>query len=179
MHEIETKILEVDAGEIRKKLEKLGAEKVQDVMLRVDWFSLPQFLETGHHWYLRLRSYSSGKNEITWKGKPEFTDAVRKVEEINVLVDDYEKTKRLFESLGLTCYAHQDKKRASWKLAGVQFDMDTYPGVPTYLEIEAGSEKEIVDMIKKLDLRKLEVWTRGERFLIEEKYKRDWYDMRF
>jgi len=179
MHEIETKILEIDPEEIKKKLEELGAEKVQDVMLRVDWFSLPQFLEQGHRWYLRLRSYSSGKNEITWKGKPEFTDAIRKVEEINVLVDDFDKTKNLFESLGLVCYAHQDKKRVSWKIGDVQFDMDTYPGVPTYLEIEAGSEKEIKDMIKKMDLQKFELYSQGERSLIQEKYKLDWQNMRF
>lgn len=179
MHEIETKILEVDAKEVARKLNNLGAKKIQDVMLKVDWFSLPDLLKDNHPWYLRVRSYSSGKTEITWKGKPEITGSVRKVKEVNVLVDNHEKTKMLFESLGLVCYAHQDKKRVSWKLNNVQFDMDTYPEMPTYLEIEAGSEKEITDMIKKLDLGKFETWNEGERILIEQKYKLNWYDMRF
>lgn len=179
MHEIETKILEINEKEVAKKLESLGAEKIQDVILKVDWFSLPDLLKENHPWYLRVRSYSSGKTEITWKGKPEITGAVRKVREINVLVDDHKKTKMLFESLGLVCYAHQEKKRTSWKLNGAQFDMDTYPKMPTYLEIEAGSEKKIISMIKKLNLEKFQTWNYGEKKLIIEKYKLNWYDIRF
>jgi adenylate cyclase class 2 len=179
MYEIETKILEIDPDFIAKKMKELGAEKIQDVMLKVDWFSLPDLVKENHPWYLRVRSYSSGKTEITWKGKPEITGAVRKVEEINVLVDDHEKTEMLLLSLGLVCYAHQEKKRVSWKLDQAQFDMDTYPGLPTYLEIEAENEKEIVEMIKKLDLEKFQTWNDGEKKLILEKYKLNWSDMRF
>lgn len=179
MYEIETKILEINVKDISEKITNLGAEQIQDVMLAVDWFSLPDLLKENHPWYLRLRSYSSGKTEIIWKGKPEIIGTVRKVREINVLVDDYKKTKMLFEALGLVCYAHQEKKRVSWKLDNVQFDMDTYPKMPTYLEIEAGSEKEIVKMIKKLNLEKFQTWNDGEKVLITEKYKLDWYNMRF
>ena len=180
MHEIETKVLEVDIKEVEKKLIGLGAKEIQNTTLKVDWFSLPDLLKENHPWYLRVRSYSSsGKVEITWKGKPEITGTVRKVEEINVLVEDHEKIKMLFEALGLVCYAHQDKKRQSWRINNVQFDMDTYPKMPAYLEIEAGSEKEIVRMIKKLNLEKFPTWNEGERFLIERKYGLDWYNMRF
>lgn len=179
MHEIETKILEIDVKDVSEKITNLGAEKIQDVMLTVDWFSLANLLKENHPWYLRVRSYSSGKTEITWKRKSEITGTVRKVEEINVLVDDFEKTKMLFKSLGLVCYAHQEKKRLSWRINNVQFDMDTYPKMPTYLEIEAGSEKEIMDMIKKLNLVKFQTWNEGERSLIEQKYKLDWNKMYF
>ncbi len=48
-----------------------------------------------------------------------------------------------------------------------------------YLEIEAGSEKEITDMIKKLNLDKNQTWNDGERTLIKEKYKLNWFNMRF
>ena len=179
MHEIETKILEIDPKGIEEKLNKMGAEKIQDVMLKVDWFSPLALVKENRPSYLRLRSYSSGKVEVTWKGKKEMLGTVRKTEEVNVLVDSYEKTRMLFEALGYMCYAHQEKKRVSWRLGNVQFDMDTYPHVPTYLEIEASSEKEITDMIKKLDLEKFETCNDGERILIIEKYKADWHDMHF
>lgn len=179
MHEIETKVLEINPKEIEEKLINLGAKEIQNTVLKVDWFSLPDLVKENHPWYLRVRSYGSGKVEITWKGKPEITGTVRKVQEINVLVDDHQKTKMLFESLGLVCYAHQEKKRQSWKIDNVQFDMDTYPKMPAYLEIEAGSEKEIVNMIKKLDLEKFATWNDGEKTLIERKYKLNWHDMRF
>ena len=51
--------------------------------------------------------------------------------------------------------------------------------MPSYLEIEAGSEKEITDMIKKLNLEKNMTWNDGERTLIKGKYKLNWFDMRF
>ena len=108
MHEIETKILEINSKDIADKLDSLGAEKIQDVVLKVDWFSSPNFLKENLLYYLRLRSYSSGKVEITWKGKSEMLGSVRKIKEINVLVDDYKNTKMLFEALGFICYAHQE-----------------------------------------------------------------------
>lgn len=179
MQEIETKVLEINKEEIIKKLEDLGAEKIQDVLLKVDWFSPAELEKENHPSYLRLRSYSSGKVEVTWKGKMQISDGARQVDEVNVLVDGYENTKLLFEALGYVCYAHQEKKRMSWKLGSVQFDMDTYPNVPTFLEIEANSGEEIKKMIQKLNLEKFETWNEGERTLIENKYKLKWLDMRF
>ena len=87
--------------------------------------------------------------------------------------------KMLFEAIGLVCYAHQEKKRISWRLENVQFDLDTYPKMPAYLEIEASSEKEIAEMIKKLNLSDKFTWNEGEKTLIEGKYKIYWCDMRF
>lgn len=175
MHEIETKILEIKVEEVKKKLEALGAKQTQNVLLKVDWFGQIE----NKNWFLRIRSYSSGKVEVTLKSDPKVVGTVRKVNEINLIVDDHEKMKLLFESIGLPCYAHQEKKRVSWKLDGVAFDLDTYPGMPAYLEIEGESEEAIQTMIKKLDLSSYETYNHGERTLIEGKYKLNWCDMRF
>ena len=179
MHEIETKILEVDVADIKKKLADLGAEEIQNVRLTVDWFSLPDTNSDEHSWFLRVRSYSSGKTEVTWKGKSEILGASRSHKEINLIVDDHEKAKILFENIGLACYAHQEKDRISWKLENWQFDLDTYPNMPPYLEIEGNSEEHIQEMIKKLSLESHESLPEGERTLIERKYKLNWCDMRF
>ena len=179
MHEIETKILEVEASGIAMKLSILGAEKIQDVMLTVDWFSLAGVSKDDNPWFLRIRSYSTGKIEVTWKAKSEMLGVSRRHKEINVIVDNHEQMKNLFEEIGLVLYAHQEKNRISWQLDGVQFDLDTYPGMQSYLEIEAGSEDEIQEMIKKLDLSSHETWNDGERTLIENKYKLNWSNMRF
>jgi adenylate cyclase class 2 len=179
MHEIETKVLEVDTKSLIKNLEALGAEKIQEVMLTVDWFSAPGFDKDHQPWFLRVRSYSTGKIEVTWKGKHEIEGLARKVREVNVFVDNHENTKTLFKAIGLVCYAHQEKKRISWKLGNVQFDLDTYPKMPAYLEIEAPGEKEISEMIKKLNLSEHQTWNDGEKTLIEGKYKINWCDMRF
>src|SRR6185369_17952432 len=111
MHEIETKVLEVDVEALKEKLDKFGAEKIQEVMLTVDWFSAAGFHKDNQPWFLRIRSYSTGKIEVTWKGDLEVLGVSRKVKEINVKVDDHEKMKLLFEAIGLELYAHQEKKR--------------------------------------------------------------------
>lgn len=179
MHEIETKVLEVDVEDVSRKIENLGAKKIEEILLKVDWFSLPGIAKDKQPWYLRIRSYSTGRVEITWKDEPKLIGNLRKGSEINVIIDDHEKMKTLFESIGLVCYAHQEKKRVSWELGNVQFDLDTYPGMPSFLEIEVEDESDIGEMIKKLDLEKKETWNDGERTLIEGKYELDWCNMRF
>jgi len=179
MHEIETKVLEVDVEAIKKKLEAFGAKKTQDVTLTVDWFSMPESKKDNQPWYLRVRSYSSGKVEVTWKGPYKIIGKTHQNKEINILIDDHKKMKELFESIGLIVYAHQEKKRVSWTLENVTFDLDTYPGMQSYLEIEANSEEEIEKMIKNMNLESHDTWSDGERTLIEDKYKLNWSDMRF
>ena len=179
MQEIETKVLEVDALEIIKKIESLGAEKTGDSLLKVDWFSLPGIDKDNQPWYLRIRSYNDEKVEITWKDEPKLINNLRKGNEINVLVDNHAKMKLFFESIGLVCYAHQEKKRQSFKLGAIQFDLDTYPGMPSFLEIEVQDEKDINTMIEKLNLETHETWNDGERKLIENKYNLNWSSMHF
>jgi adenylate cyclase class 2 len=179
MHEIETKILEVNVKEISEKIESLGAKKTQEVMLTVDWFSLPGVAKDKQPWYLRVRSYSTGKVEVTWKGPYKIVGNSHQNQEINLLIDSHEKIKMLFEAIGLTCYAHQEKKRISWVLDTIQFDLDMYPNMPPFLEIEVQDEKDIDKMIKNLNLEKHQTWNDGERTLIEEKYKLNWSGMYF
>ena len=179
MHEIEIKILEINVQDVVSKIENLGAHKTQEVLLKVDWLSFPEHDKNHQPWFLRVRSYNTGKVEITWKGDLENIKNVRKIKEINITVDDHEKTKTLFESIGLVVYAHQEKKRMSWKLGDIVFDLDTYPVMKSYLEIEGPSEEEINNMIKKLGLESHETWSDGERTLIENKHGLNWSDMRF
>ena len=85
----------------------------------------------------------------------------------------------MFDELDLEKYGHQEKERVSWKLQNVQFDLDIYPNMLPFLEIEAGSEEEINEIIQKLDLKNNQTWNDGERTLIKEKYNLDWFNMRF
>lgn len=179
MHEIETKVLEVNPEEIALKIEKLGAKKIEDTLLKVDWFSAPENPIDKQPWYLRVRSYSDGKVETTWKAEPKLIGNFRKGQEINVMTDSHENTKELFEAIGLVCYAHQEKKRTSWELGSTRFDLDIYPGMPAFLEIEVEEEKDIDEMIKNLGLEQNETWNDGERKLIEGKYQLNWSEMRF
>ena len=65
-------------------------------------------------WYLRIRSYSNGTVEVTWKGESEATGNSRRHKEINFIVSKAEGMKSLFDYMGLISYAHQEKDRVSW-----------------------------------------------------------------
>jgi len=180
MHEIETKILDIDVQNIKKKLNSLGAKEIQNTRLIVDWYGPKGLTHDGDDpWFLRVRTYSNGKHEVTWKGKSDILGASRKHKEINFTISDPIQIGYFFEELDLEKYGHQEKNRISWTLNDYQFDLDQYPGMPAYLEIEGKSEKHIQEAIELLGLGGHKNSSEGERVLINEKYKLNWFDMHF
>ncbi|MFZ2887050.1 MAG: CYTH domain-containing protein, partial [Minisyncoccia bacterium] len=147
--------------------------------LVVDWFRPVGTKEGEDQWYLRIRSNSEGKHEVTWKAKSEIVGSVRKHKEINFNSEAPEKLADLFESIGLEKYAHQEKDRTSFTLKDWSFEIDDYPGMPPFLEIEGTSEEKVHEAITMLGLENNRTWAEGERKLIQNIYNLDWYSMKF
>lgn len=180
MYEMETKVLEVVPKEIGEKLDSLGAKKILDTKLLVDWYGPKNLTHRGDDpWFLRVRSYTDGTQEVTWKGISKPFKAARKHREINFSVLSAKKFGELLVAIGLEHYAHQEKYRTSWTLGGCRFDLDRYPGAPAYLEIEAANQGEIIEAIRALVLTGHKTFLEGERLLMEGAYGLDWFKMRF
>ncbi len=180
MQEIETKILEIDVKATREKLVALGAKQIQDMRLIVDWYGPKGLTHAGDDpWYLRVRTTSDGVSEMSWKSLPKIIGNTRHSDEINLNVSDFEKAKSLLSAIGLENYAHQEKDRVSFSLKDWNFDLDQYPGMPAYLEIEGKTHEHVQEAIKILNLESHESIGEGERVLINKKYKLNWCDMRF
>ncbi|HRH32759.1 MAG TPA: CYTH domain-containing protein [bacterium] len=179
MNEIETKILDIDQASVEKSLVALNAHQTQKTRLVVDWYRIKGIQEGEDPWFLRIRTNSEGKNEVTWKAKSDILGVARKHKEINFLVPEPEKLSDLFEELGLEKYAHQEKDRTSFSLKDWIFDIDQYPGMPAYLEIEGQSEEHVKEAIQLLKLENNRTWAEGERKLIQDIYNLDWYKMNF
>lgn len=178
-HEVETKILDIESDEVRRHLTDLGAKKIGKTRFIVDWFRQNGVTEGNDPWYLRVRSNSEGVHEVTWKARSEITGIARRHKEINFLIEHPRELADLFEEIGLEKYAHQEKDRTSFALKGWLFEIDDYPGVPPFLEIEGRSEGHVREAIELLGLGRNRTWAEGERMLIQLVYKRNWYDMRF
>src|SRR3989344_5386717 len=159
-HEIETKVLDINKEDVGKKLLGLGAEKIQETKLKVDWYGVKDRKEGEEDWFLRIRSYSDGKNEVTWKAKSDILGTARKHKEINFLINEPEKLADLFEELDLEKYAHQEKDRTSFSFKDWQFDIDQYPGMPAFLEIEGESEEHLREAIILLALEGNKIWAK-------------------
>jgi len=177
--EIETKVLDIDTEKIKAQLFTLGAEKTGETRLIVDWYRPRGIKEGEDPWFLRIRSNSEGKHEVTWKAKSEIMGTARKHKEINFFIAEPKELADLFEELGLELYAHQEKDRTSFTYKDWHFDIDQYPGMPAFLEIEGTSEEHVKEGMKMLGLEENRTWAKGERILIQEIYGLDWYQMSF
>ncbi len=178
-HEIETKVLDIHKEDIIQKLVSLGAQKIQETRLIVDWYRIKGIKEGEDPWFLRIRSKAGGEHEVTWKAKSTALGVARKHKEINFIIPEPEKLADLFEELDLEKYAHQEKDRISFDYKEWKFDIDTYPGMPAYLEIEGKSEEHIKEAMALLGVSENKTWNSGERILIQETYGLDWYTMKF
>ncbi len=178
-YEVETKVLDINAKIFEKRMQTLGATEVLRTRLTVDWFRPKGDKEGETPWYLRIRTNSEGVSEVTWKGQSEILGAARKHREINVKVADPASMASLFEVLGLELYAHQEKDRISWTYQDWKFELDQYPGMPAYLEIEGRDEAHIQEALALLNLKSHAISSEGERVLIQKTYGLNWYDMRF
>ena len=180
MQEIETKILEIDLDEVKQKLKALGAKEIQNTRLIVDWYGPKGLNHMGDDpWYLRIRTTLNGKSELSWKSIEKITGNTRHSEEVNLNVSDAMLAGKLFENLGIENYAHQEKDRISFVFKDWNFDLDQYPGMPAYLEIEGTSHEHVQEAIKLLNLENHKSIGEGERVLIKKEYGLDWFNMRF
>lgn len=177
--EIETKVLDIDVSTVADSMDKLGARLIQRVRFTVDWYSLPYTTDGNHPWFLRVRSTSDDKHEITWKGSSKVLGAARSHEEINLGISDPGKAGVFFEAIGLVKYAHQEKDRISWEYKDWKFDLDTYPDMPSYLEIEGSNEAHIQEALKMLSLTNYKTSSEGELKVVQGIYGLNWYNMKF
>jgi adenylate cyclase class 2 len=157
MKEIELKILEINPKEIEKKIISLGGKKVGSYILKVRLYDFPDGRLKSNFSILRIRTYENEKNKIE---KTEFTfkqatDDLRNksefkiCEELQTEVSDAGELQKIIEALGLVFTKDLEKKRTSFILDKTKIEIDIYPGVPPYIEIE-GDEKTIPLVVKKL-----------------------------
>ncbi len=152
MEEIEAKFLEINEKEIVQKLEKLGAKKEFDILYRRRVFDFPDFrLEKEHSW-LRLRDEGE-RITLTFKrrlgvGDDKFKD--KGMHEVETLVNNFDETAELLKSIGMIEKFYEENKRVKYILNNVEFCIDTWPLIPTYLEIEGKSWEDVENASLKL-----------------------------
>ncbi len=150
--EVEAKFLHVDHEEIRNKLSVLGALCVVPMrLMRRAIIDYPdRRLQTGQpNAYIRVRD-EGDKITLTYK-QFDFL-SVDGAKEIEVTVSSFEDTVKVFTSVGLEVVSIQESKRETWKLNDCEVVLDEWPWLDPYIEIEATSESEIIEVATKLDL---------------------------
>ncbi|TKJ17778.1 adenylate cyclase [Candidatus Woesearchaeota archaeon B3_Woes] len=142
--EFEVKILDIDVEQIKNKLEEVGAKKHLERSMKRYVYDV---VSTHKHTWIRLRDQG---DKVTLTLKQIQHDGIDGTKETEIEVNNFEKTNLLLNKLGFLPKAYQENKRISYKLGNVEIEIDFWPKIPSYLEIEAKSTEEIEKTVKLL-----------------------------
>ncbi|MGY1897211.1 class IV adenylate cyclase [Nocardia gipuzkoensis] len=136
--EHEAKILDIDPETIEQHIVGKGGRRLGERFMRRYVYDITPGDESK---WIRLRDNGNG---TTLAVKQITSDAIDGTHEVEVSVDDFAATNTLLELLGFTAKSYQETKRVSFELDGAQLELDTWPRIPPYLEIEAATKDEVV-----------------------------------
>ncbi len=142
--EFEVKILDIDVEEIKKKLKSIGAKKDMERNMRRYVYDLKT--KDTDAW-IRLRDQG---DRVTLTIKEIHNDNIDGTKEVEIVVDDFDKTHLLLSKLGFIPKAYQENRRISYTFDDVEIEIDFWPKIPPYLEIEGKSIKDVEKAVKLL-----------------------------
>lgn len=144
--EIEVKFLHVNHDEIRQKLQAIGAtcEKPMRLMRRVTFDNAAMKAKNG---WIRVRD-EGDKVTIGYKQTDSFD--IDGTKEIETTVGDFDAAVAIFKQLEIDGGSFQESKRESWRLGEAQIELDEWPWLDQYIEIEAPTAELVHDIAAKL-----------------------------
>ena len=145
MHtEYEVRILEVNVDEIVDKLKSLNATKEWDLLQKRYVYD---FIPKVDGKWIRLRT-NGEKTTLTIKNL--VSSEIDGTQELEINVDSFEQCNLILNELGYEARSYQENRRVQYVLNGVEIDIDYWPMIPTYLEIEGNSEEAVYNTLEAL-----------------------------
>lgn len=145
--EIEAKFLNIDKTEVISKLEAIGAVKIHDkILLRRCAYNLPNHIKNS---WVRIRD---GGNKVTMSFKRVKENSIHGMEEIEIIINDFEQGRNFLKAIGLREKAYQETLRIRYAIPtdNVEFDIDTWPALNPFIEIESIDEAVVERYAKAL-----------------------------
>lgn len=167
MIEYEARVLDIKKEKLEKKLESLGAQKIADFYYKRRIYN---FNPASDGKWIRLRT--DGEN-TTLTIKEIKSQEIDGTEEIEIQVSDFETTNTILNKLGYKSHTYQENKRTRYLLDNVEIDIDTWPYIPTYVEIEGKSTEAVKNMINKLGLEDRKITSIDVQGVFKKFYKID------
>lgn len=168
--EIEVRFLDINIEKLLHKLHSLNAQDHGDKLLDEIIFYDEASTWSQKGQFVRLRK-DGNKVVMCFKQHRETNDPVKKTSEIEIVINDFTKGELFLKSIGLVAYRRQQKRRHSFSLNEVIIDIDEWPKLPPYVEIEGSSLESIKETASKLDLDWNNVVYDDAKVVIETIYK--------
>lgn len=154
MDEIEVKFLNISPGKIEQKLKALGAVKVFDRLFKRRVFDYPDLRLNSRGAFIRVRD-EGDKIMLAYKerqclGQNNGNDTGMK--EIQFEVKDFTLACDFLLAVGLYEKFYEENRRICFRLNHTEFDIDFWPLLNPYLEIEAATRQEIDQAVSLLGL---------------------------
>jgi adenylate cyclase class 2 len=147
--EIEAKWLNIDKDAFRKVLVDAGAKlMVPERQIVRQVYDFPDGILGSIGGWVRVRNEG---HVITMSYKQLNDRTLHGTKEVTVVVRDFDIACSFLESIGLESKSIQETKRESWKLDDVEIEIDTWPWIPSFVEIETNSEaalKQTAELLK-------------------------------
>ena len=137
--EIEAKFPDINAEKIRSALASKGAtlEHPEILMRRKNFDNFDLGKVNG---WIRVRDEG---DKVTLSYKQLNDRTLHGTKEIAVVVDDFDTTCAFLEAIGMVAKSYQETKREKWNYKGVEVTIDTWPWVPTFVELEGPTEESV------------------------------------
>ena len=75
---------------------------------------------------------------------------IQQMQETEIEVSSIKEANNLLEALGFSYKSYQEKERITYELNGYELDIDTWPGIPTYVEVEGKSQEDLENILNIL-----------------------------
>jgi adenylate cyclase class 2 len=148
--EIEAKFIDIDKRKLCQKLIEKGAVlEHPEILMRRKVYDYPDKRLNKIGGWVRVRD-EGDKITLTYKQTNERT--LQGTKEISIIVNDFEKTCKFLEAIGMVEKSYQETKRERWKYKGVEITIDTWPWIPTFVELEGSNEEIVKEVAKDLEL---------------------------
>ncbi|MBS7530795.1 CYTH domain-containing protein [Hazenella sp. IB182353] len=143
--EYEAKVIEINPQEMEKKILACGGEKLKAAKMRRYVYDLESNNQTRK--WLRLRDTGT---EVTLTVKEIRHDGIDGTEENEIMVPSFEDTHQILLKMNHTPKGYQENYRTSFVLENARLEIDHWPQIPPYLEIEADSRELVIKTASKL-----------------------------
>lgn len=138
--------------ELEEKIVKLNNESLLNIIEKYNinpnkWIRLRK---TGNKTTITIKHILNRKTNVNGVREHAISDVL----EYEIFIDDFDKGKEILELLGYYHKNYQEKRRIAYVLEGIEIDIDYWPHIPAYMEIEGESAEDVYEMLQKLGYKR-------------------------